>query len=70
MLLLDPHDEDCVEITDVAGLPDISDDVDVTLTGRPQLETVTICRDLRFNVERPPSGPAFCFYNWCYSSLI
>jgi hypothetical protein len=69
VLLLDPHNEHTVEITDVASLPDIRDDVDVTLA-RHLLESVAICRDLQVNVETPRVGPAFCFHDWCYLSLI
>lgn len=63
MLLLDPHNEHTVEITDVASLPDIHDDVDVTLTGHSQLETLTICCDLPVNVEAPRDEHAF-YYRW------
>ena len=63
MLLLDPYNEHTVEITDVASVPDICNDVDVTLAGHPQLETVTICRDLQLNVETLRDGPVFCFHD-------
>jgi hypothetical protein len=66
----DPNDEDRIEITDVASLPGIHGDVDVSLPERPQPETVTICRSQLVNVERPADGPAFCFHDWCYSILI
>lgn len=70
VLRLDPNDKDSIEITDVASLPGIHDDVDVNLPEGPQPETVTICRSQLVNVERPTDGPAFCFHDWCYSILI
>jgi hypothetical protein len=70
VLRLDPNDEDSIEITDVASLPRIHNDIDVGLPERPQPETVTICRRQLINVGRSTDGLAFCFHDWCYSILI
>ena len=72
-LCLVAENEQSLEITEVANLPDIEHDVDVdiSLAEPPRIETITICRSSSsVNVESPYYGPAFCFHDWCYSILI
>jgi hypothetical protein len=70
VLRLDPNDKDSIEITDVASLPRIHNDIDVGLPERPQPETVTICRRQLVDVGESTDSLAFCFHDWCYSILI
>ncbi|PSS18866.1 hypothetical protein M430DRAFT_19454 [Amorphotheca resinae ATCC 22711] len=69
-LCLDANGDDSIEITEVACLPDIDDDIDVPLTGRLRPQTVTISRDPRINQKTRNQQTAFCFHDWCYSILI
>lgn len=68
MLCLDANDEDSIELTELARLPDIDSDIDVPLT-RHRTQTITISRDPRASQKWRTDRLAFCFHEWCYSIL-
>jgi len=70
VLCLDANCEGSIELTEPARLPDIDDDIDVALTARLRIQTITISRDPRVNQKGRTDRLAFCFHDWCYSILI
>lgn len=66
VLCLGPNDNESIDLTEIFRLPDIDDDIDVSLTGHPR--TLTISRDPRSSRRRSDRS-AFCFHAWCYSIL-
>lgn len=68
MLCLHSNGQD-IELTEPTCLPNIDCDVNVPLTGHPRAQTTTLSRDLRVCQERRIDQLAFCFHDWCYSTL-
>ena len=70
LAVLDINGEGNIELTEPARLPDINDDIDVALTGRPQNQAITISRDPQVYQKHRNHRLAFCFHDWCYTVLI